>query len=152
MGSGILHGEGAAGETGVFLQFQSFVICVGARRIEEQDAESVAGPAVVAEKAFEAGFFDASLLVNGSYLTRGGLSGGFTQAGVIRLGPAENGIDECSGRGTEVQRGDRSAVAGLEQRLVFGSGEDKLVGAVRVVIQQLDAGHQRTRNLPVGDE
>src|SRR2546430_8178758 len=74
---GSFHGECAAGKTSVFAQLESFVVRLGARRIENQDAEGVARPAVIAKKALEARLLDAGLLVNGGDGTRGGRVGGF---------------------------------------------------------------------------
>jgi len=46
-------------------QFESFVVRMRASWIENQDAEGVARPAIVAKKALEAGLFHAGLFVNG---------------------------------------------------------------------------------------
>src|SRR5258708_33242403 len=80
VGRGAFHGENATGESGVFAQFESFVVGMGARRVKDQDAKSVAGPAIIAKEALEAGLLYASLLVNGSDGAGGGLSRGFAQA------------------------------------------------------------------------
>ena len=56
--------------------------------IEEQDAEGVPGPAVVAEKAIEAGLLDLGLFVNGSDAARQAVFRRFAQTRVVSLGPA----------------------------------------------------------------
>src|ERR1700687_3705377 len=61
----IVGGELAARESRVFAERESFIVGVRARRIEEKQAKRVARPAVVVQKALQAGFFDQSLFVSG---------------------------------------------------------------------------------------
>src|ERR1700687_5636633 len=91
-------------------------------------------PAVVTEKSLKTRFLDAGLVVNGNNRTRRRLCGGF----------------ERGGHGTEIERSDGSAVTGLQQRLVFGRGEEQLSGSVGVVVQQLDARNERTWRMQIG--
>ena len=151
VGSGILHSEYPAGKAGVFLQLESFVVGMRARRIEKQDAESVARPAIVTEKTLEAGLLDASLFVDRSDRVGGGLSGGFAQGGVIGLRPAQDGIHHRRGSRAEIERRDGPAVSGLQERLVFGGGEKEFVGAVGVVVQLLDTRNERAGSMQIGD-
>src|SRR6059058_11193 len=132
---GSFHRECAAGKTSVFAQLESFVVRLGARRIENQDAEGVARPAVIAKKALEARLLDAGLLVNGDGRAGGAGSRGFAQARVISLGAAQDGIHERGGRGTKIERGNGSAVAGLQNRLKFRRREEQLVRAIGVVVE-----------------
>ena len=149
MGIGAVHGICAPGKARVFAQLQSFVVGVRARWIEKQNAKRMARPAVVAEKALEARLFDAGLFVNGSDFARSRSSRGFAQTRMIRLGPAQNGVNERGSSRPEVERGDGSTVAGLQQRLIFGSSEEQLASAIGIVIERLDAGHQRARSVKV---
>src|SRR5438874_7974067 len=132
---GSFHGECAAGKTSVFAQLESFVVRLGARRIENQDAEGVARPAVIAKKALKARLLDAGLLVNGDSRAGGAGSRGFAQARVISLGAAQDGIDERGSGGTKIQRGNSSAVAGLQKRLKSRRREEQLVRAIGVVVE-----------------
>ena len=143
--------EGAAGKTRVFLQFKSFVFGLRAGRVEKQNAEGVAGPAIVAEKTFEAGLFDESLFVDGRDRAGDGGFCGFAEPGVIRLGPALNGIDERRRSGTKIESSEGAAVRWFEQSLVFGGGEKVLVSAVGVVVEQFDARHESGTGLAVSD-
>jgi len=111
----------------------------------------VAGPAIVAKEALEAGLFHAGLFVDASDGAGGGLARGFAQAGVIGLRAPQDGIDEGGGRGAEIERGDGATVTGLQKRLRFGRSKEQLVGAVGVVVQELDARDEGTGSLPVGD-
>src|SRR5207245_2448006 len=99
----------------------------------------------------QAGLFYAGLFVNGSDRAGGGLSRGFTQARMIGLGAAQDGIDQRGCRGAEIERGDGAAVIGLQKSLSIERGKEQLVGAVGVVVQELDARDERTGSLPVGD-
>ena len=146
---GSFHGECAAGKTSVFAQLESFVVRLRARRIENQDAEGVARPAVIAKKALEARLLDAGLLVNGDGRAGGAGSRGFAQARVISLGAAQDGIDERGSSGAEIERGDGSAVTGFQQRLGFRRREEQLVGTVGVVVQKFDTREERAGGLPV---
>src|SRR4029077_11996615 len=126
---------------------------MGARGIEDQDAEGVAGPAIVAKIFFKAGFFYAGLLVNAcdGAGNGSGIRSGFAQARVIGLGAAQDGIDEGGGRGAEIKRGDGTAVIGLQERLSLGNGQEQLVGAVSVVVEQFDARGEGAGRLAVSD-
>ncbi len=124
---------------------------MSARGIENQDAEGVARPAIVAEETLEAGLLHASLFVNGGNSSGGGLACGFAQARVIGLGTAQNGIDERGRRGPEIERSDGASVAGLQEHLSLERSKKQLVRAVRVVVQKFDARHERAGNLAVGD-
>src|SRR5438128_1179818 len=148
---GILYGEDATGKSGVFPQFENFVIGVSAMRIKNHDAEGVARPAIVAKEALEAGFFDAGLFVNGSDGAGGGLSRGFAQARVIGLGAAEDRVDERGGRRAKIERGDGAAVIGFYKRLSFERGKEQLVGAVSIVVKELDTRRERAGRLAVRD-
>ena len=107
------HGEGPAGEADRFAQLQCFIISMRARGIEDHDAEGVARPAIVTEKALQAGFFHAGLFVNGGHRAGGGLSRAFAQTRVIGLGTAQEGIDQRGGGRTEIKGGNRATVTGL---------------------------------------
>jgi len=113
--------KGTAGKSEVFLQIKSFIVGLSASGAEEQNAEGVAGQTVVAEKSFEAGLFDESLLVV-NRRDRAGHSEfrGFSKAGVVSLGPALNGVDEGRGRGTKIERGKSATIGGFKQDLIFG--------------------------------
>src|SRR5258707_644398 len=122
-----------------------------ARGIEKQNAESVARPAIITKKAFEAGLLDAGLFVDAGDSAGSGIAGGFAQARVISLRAAQDGIDERGGRGAEVEGGKGAAVNGLQERLSLGRGQEQLVGAVGVVIEQFNARSERAGGLPVSD-
>src|SRR5580692_5366843 len=111
----------------------------------------MARPAIIAEKTLETGFLDESLFVNGcdGAWSRG--FRGFAETRVVSLGPALDGIDKGGAGKTKIEGGDCAAVSGLEQRLVFGGGKEVLVGTVGVVVEQLDAGHERCGGLAVGN-
>ena len=148
----VLHGKGAAGKAGIFVQLEGFIVRVRAGRIENQNAESVARPAVVAQEAFQAGFLDAGLFMNGRDRGGGGFPGGFAQARVVGLGTPQNRVDESGGRRTEIERGDGGPVARLQERLAFRRGEEQFVRAVRIVVQQFDARDERAGSLAVGNQ
>src|SRR2546429_109738 len=112
-GSGIFDAEDAAGKSGIFAQLESLIVGLRARRIKNQNAESVTRPTVVAKEALEAGFFDARLFVDGGDRSGNRGSRSFAQARVVSLGTAQDGIDERDGSRTKVQGGDGAAVAGL---------------------------------------
>src|SRR5712692_10981658 len=137
VGIGAVQDKGATGKARVFAELQSFIVGVRARWIKKQDAKRVPWPAVVAEKALEAGLLDACLLVNGSNLPRGRLSRSLAQGRVVRLRPAQNRVYERRSSRPEVERGDGPTDIGLQQCLVFGRGEEQFAGAIRVVIEQL---------------
>src|SRR6266478_6148333 len=145
------YAESATGESGVFTQFKGFIVGVRASGIEDQDAESVAGPAIVTKIFLKAGLFHAGLFVDARDGAGGGLACGIAQARVIGLGAAQDGIDERGGRGAEIERGDGAAVIGLQERLSFERGKQQLVGAVGVVVQEFDARDERAGNQPVSD-
>src|SRR5713226_2268131 len=111
----------------------------------------MSGPAIVTKEALEAGLFYASLLVDARDGARCGIRGGFAQARVIGLGAAQDGIDERGGRGAEIKGGDGAAVTGLQERLSFGRGKEQFVGAVGVVVDELDARGEGAWRLAVGD-
>ena len=94
----------------------------------------MAGPAIVAKEALEARLLDTGLFVDARDGGGSGIARGFTQARVISLGAAQDGIDECGGRRPEIERGDGAAVTGLQERLSLGRGNEQLVGAVGVVV------------------
>src|SRR5260370_32889401 len=120
-----------------------------ARGIEKQNAESVARPAIITKKAFEAGLLDAGLFVDAADSAGSGIAGGFAQARVISLRAAQDGIDERGGRGKEVEGGKGAAIGGLQERLSLGRGPEQLVGAVRVVTEQFNARRERAAVLAV---
>src|SRR5689334_2096721 len=141
---GVFQGEYTAGKTRVFAQLQSLVICLRAGRIENQDAERVARPAIVAKKTLQAGLLDAGLLVNGNGRAGGaGAHGCFAQACVVSLRAAQDGIDERGGCKTKIERGEGAPVAGLQERLKFRRREKQFVRAVGVVVEHFHAGSGR---------
>jgi hypothetical protein len=83
---GILNLKNAGGDAGEFVELEHLIFSQSAGRVTENEAESVAWKAVVAEKAFEIAFFDADLIVdgNGSAGRRCGRRG-FLQAGMVSL-------------------------------------------------------------------
>src|ERR1700693_3363009 len=151
VGIGTIHDKSASGKTRNLAQLHGCVVGVRARGIEKQNAKCVPWPAVVAEKALEAGLFDAGLLVNGSDLARGRLSRSFSQTRVIGLGPAQNGVYERRGSRPEVKRGNGPAIARFQQGLILRSGEEQFAGAIGIVVEQLDAGHQCAGSVEVGE-
>src|SRR6266849_4894200 len=151
MGIGAVHNKYAPGKARVFAELQSFIVGVRARWIKKQDAKRVPWPAVVAEKALEAGLLDACLLVNGSNLPRGRLSRSLAQGRVVRLRPAQNGVYERRSGRPEIERGDGPPIAGFQQGLILRSGEEQFAGAIGIVIEQFDAGHQCTGSVEVGE-
>src|SRR5260370_36434823 len=112
---------------------------MGARGIEKQNAESVARPAIITKKAFEAGLLDAGLFVDAADSAGSGIAGGFAQARVISLRAAQDGIDERGGRGTGVEGGKGAAISGLQERPSLGGGHEQIVGAAGVGIEQFNA-------------
>src|SRR5262245_55028424 len=103
--------------------------------MENQDAERVARPAVVAKETLQAGLLDACLLVNGNGCAGGVSLSGLAQARVVSLRPAKHGIDERSGRGAKVERRDGAAIARFHERLKFRRREQQFVRAVRIVVK-----------------
>src|SRR5579864_1380150 len=85
--------KNTAGETGVLLELDIFVIRVTAGGIEKEQAKGVAGPAIVAEVALQARLLDAGLFMNGGDRTGGG-AGDFAETGVISLRATQDGVDE----------------------------------------------------------
>ena len=55
----------AGGERGIFVELDGGVIVVSFAGREKQQAEGMAGPAIVLEQAIETGFAGAALLVDG---------------------------------------------------------------------------------------
>src|SRR5260370_2225342 len=109
--------ECAAGEAGVFLQLENFVVRVGARGIKQKQAKGVAGPAVVTQEAFETRFLDTRLFVNGG----DGGGRGFRDVAktrVLSCGAAQNGSGKRGGGGTKVQGRKRFALGRCHQRPV----------------------------------
>src|SRR5260370_4112284 len=127
------------------------VIGVGARGIKEQDAEGVARPAIVAEEALKAGLVYAGLFVDACNSASSGIAGSGAQTRMISLGASQNGIDEGGGSGAEIERDNGASVTGFQERLGFRRGEEQLVGAVGVVVQEFDTREERAGGLPVGD-
>src|SRR5271168_155320 len=76
---------------------------------------------------------------------------GFAEARVISLWPALNGIDQRGARGAKIEGCECAAIRGFEQGLVFGGGEEVLLSAVRIVVQQFDARHEGGGGLPVSN-
>src|ERR1700747_2042207 len=150
-GSEIFDAEDAAGKSGIFAQLESLIVGLRARRIKNQNAESVTRPTVVAKEALEAGFFDARLFVDGGDRSGNRGSRSFAQARVVSLGTAQDGIDERDGSRTKVQGGDGAAVAGLQERLEFRGGKKQFVRAVGVVVEHLDARRVGAGSEAVGD-
>src|SRR6266436_6775117 len=124
---------------------------MGARGIEDQNAEGMARPAIVAEEAFEAGLLDAGLFVDARDSAGSGVPSSFAQARVISLGTAQDGINQGGGSGPEIERGNGAGVTGFQERLSFRRREEQLVGAVGIVVQKLDTREERAGSLPVGD-
>jgi len=141
IGGGIPDLEVSSGDGSEFAELQIFVVGEGPGILEKEQAERVAGEAIVAEEALEIGLLDANLVVNGD---RGaavaGIAGRFAKAGMAGLEAALDGVDERGGRGTEIEGGNGGSVGRLEKSLVLGSGKEELGVAVGVVIEKLDAG------------
>src|ERR1700680_4274286 len=125
----VVRGKIPARESGVLVERESLIVGVRARRVEEKQAKRVAWPAVVVQKALQAGFFDQGLFVSGGGRGRGAI-GRITQACVVGLGTPQNRIDERRIGGAKIQRRQRTAVGRLHQRLVFQRGEQQFVGVV----------------------
>ena len=103
------------------------------------------------KKTFKTGLFDQSLFVDGRDSAGHGSFRGFAEACVVSLRPALDGIYKSRGSGTKVERSESSTVGGFEQRLILGGGEEVLMRAVSVLVQQLDVGYESGGGLAVGD-
>ena len=142
VGSGVADFEIAGGDGGEFAELQIFVIGERTRCFEKQHAKSMAGEAIVAEEALEIGLLHTDLIVDGNGRAAvAGIAGGFSEAVVVSLGTALDRVDERGSGGAEVEGGDGGTVGRLEKDLVFGRGEEKLGGAVGIVIEKFDAGN-----------
>src|SRR5260370_29094669 len=151
MFGGASYVECAAGEAGVFLQLESFVVRVGAHGIKQKQAKGVAGPAVVTQEAFETGFLDTRLFVNGGD-GGGRVFGDVAKTRVISFGAAQNGIDERGGGGTKVQGRNRCAIGGFQQGLIFRRSEEELVDAVAIVVKRFHARRESAGSLLVRED
>src|SRR5260370_39318401 len=123
-------------------QVKHLVIGVSARGSEEEAEERVARPAVVAEKTFETRLLGARLFVDGS--DADGRLRRITEPRVIGLGTPRDGIDERRGGGTKIEGRERAAIDRLQERLIFGRGEEQLGGAVGVVVKQFNSRGKAT--------
>src|SRR5258708_4716681 len=151
MFGGASYVECAAGKAGVFLQLENFVVRVRARGIKQKQTKGVAGPAVVTQEAFEAGFLDTRLFVNGGD-GGGRVFGDVAKTRVISFGAAQNGIDERGGGGTKVQRRNRCAIGGFQQGLIFRRSEEELVDAVAIVVKRFHARRESAGSLLIREE
>src|SRR6202008_119030 len=117
---GILNLKNAGGDAGKFIELEHFIFSQSASRVTENQAEGLARKAVVAEKAFEIGFLDADLIVdgNGSAGRRCGRRG-FLQAGMVSLRAPRNRIDQGGAARAEIKRRDGSSIRRFEKSLIL---------------------------------
>jgi len=129
------HGEGAARESGVFAQLQSFVISMGARRSKIMTRKAWRDQRRSEDTA------PGRALSRGSVLDArdgagGGLSSGFAQASVIASGRRRMELTSVA-PGGEIERGDVPPSLASKAPEI-GRGKEQLVGAVGVVVQKFD--------------
>ena len=70
---------------------------------------------------------------------------------MISLGPTLDGVDESRGRGAKIERGEGAAIGGFEKRLILGGGEEVLMSAVGVLVEQFDTRYESSAGMAVGD-
>src|SRR2546426_11893637 len=71
------------------------------------------------------------------------------QSRVIGLRPPRHRIDERRGGGTEIECDQRAATSRAQERMIFGTGKDKLLDAVGVEIGAFEV-RQKTSGGEIG--
>src|SRR5260370_42136004 len=107
---GVFQGEDGAGKAGGFAGLERCVIRMRSIRVEDQDAESMARPAIVTKKALQARFLHAGLFVDAGDSASGGVFRGLAQARGVWPGTTGKGIDEGGPGVGGIVRGDGAAV------------------------------------------
>src|SRR5208283_3010059 len=118
------------------------------RRWEQQQAETVALPAIVLQEALEADFLSADLIVNRSDAAGIDLRS-FVQTAVIGFDAALERIDQSDTGGAAIERANGASVGGAHQRREPGRSHVKLIVSIGIKVKAF-ASHRcaaRRRNV-----